>query len=104
MGGWEEKRQATRVPYVCEVECFGVGNTAISPRISDLSTSGAFIDSLTELPVGSTLMLKFSLNSTPLKVRAQVVHSMPSIGMGVRFLDLVPDQLALIAGVVCQLT
>jgi hypothetical protein len=89
-----EKRAAKRVPYPCEVECYNVGSgiNPLNPRISDLSAKGAFIDSINALPVGSVLKLKFNTPSLVIEVRAQVVQAMPQFGMGVRFLDLTPQQ------------
>ena len=84
-----DKRGAKRVPYRSEVECSTTGNTPLDPRISDLSVTGAFIDSMNELPVGTRLHLRFPLPSGEVvSVEAVVVHSMPHFGMGVRFLDL----------------
>lgn len=85
-----EKRSARRIPFPCEVECPGAGD---HPRLSDLSATGAFIDSLNGVPEGSRVNLKFSLPTGVLvSVDAEVVHSMPHFGMGVRFLDLADEQ------------
>lgn len=89
-----EKRSSTRVSYLCEVECYGVGASPLNPRIADISVTGAFIDSMTALPVGSRLTLKFRLGSEMTRLAAEVVHSMPQIGMGVRFVDLTSPELA----------
>ncbi len=85
-----DKRQAQRVSYACEVSCTGVGMgaSALNPRISDVSATGAFIDCMTQIPQGSKVKLKFSLGGREITTLAEVAHSMPSFGMGVRFLDL----------------
>jgi PilZ domain len=84
-----EKRGAKRIPYRSEVECSSTGNSPLDPRISDLSVSGAFIDSMNGLPAGTRLYLRFPLPSGEVvSVEAEVVHSMPHFGMGVRFLDM----------------
>jgi hypothetical protein len=91
--GDSEKRGAKRVPFPCEVECTGAGENPLNPRISDLSATGAFIDSMVEVPAGSRMRMKFTLpDGTPVAVEAEVVHSMPHFGMGVRFLDLTDEQ------------
>jgi hypothetical protein len=88
-----EKRGAKRVPFFCEVECTGAGDDPLSPRISDLSATGAFIDSMVAVPAGSRLTLKFTLpDGQPAVINAEVVHSMPHFGMGVRFLELTDEQ------------
>jgi c-di-GMP-binding flagellar brake protein YcgR len=90
--GDSENRRATRVSYPCEVECTGVGQNPLNPRISDLSATGAFIDSMNAVPVGSKMKLKFTLPTGNISVNAEVVHAMEHFGMGVRFLDLSDEQ------------
>jgi hypothetical protein len=97
-----EKRTAKRVPYPCEVECYnlGTGVSPLNPRLSDLSAKGAFIDSINPLPVGSVVKLKFHTPTLLIDVRAQVAQTMPQFGMGVRFLDLTPQQQTAIDAIV----
>ncbi|MET0553621.1 MAG: PilZ domain-containing protein [Vicinamibacteria bacterium] len=97
-----EKRADRRVSYPCEVDCSGVvaGMSPISPRISDLSVSGAFVDSMVTVPVGTHLRMKFSLPSLVVDCVGEVVHEMPQFGMGVRFLELTPLQKVAIEEVV----
>jgi hypothetical protein len=86
-----EKRGSRRVDFHCEVECYGVGGGSLNPRIADISASGAFIDTLSALPAGSRFTLEIR-GSEPTCLTAEVVHSMPQIGMGVRFVNLTPAQ------------
>lgn len=87
-----EKRGERRVTFPCEVECTGAGANPLNPRISDLSSSGAFIDSMMAVPVGTRFAVKFVLPSGPIQLTAEVVHSMEHFGMGVRFLDVTQEQ------------
>ncbi len=88
-----DKRSAKRISYRSEVECSVNGDSLLNPEISDLSVTGAFIDSLNEIPPGSRVRLKFALpTGKVVTVEAEVVHSMPHFGMGVRFLDLPEEQ------------
>jgi PilZ domain-containing protein len=88
-----DKRQSQRVSYACEVSCTGVGMgvSPLNPRISDVSATGAFIDCMTQIPQGSKVKLKFSLGGREVSCSAEVAHSMPSFGMGVKFLDLTEE-------------
>jgi PilZ domain-containing protein len=96
-----ERRSTKRVPFPCEVESTGAGGNALNPKISDLSVSGAFLDSVTELPPGTVVTLKFRLPTGALVVvNAEVVHAMPRFGWGVRFLDLAEEYREAIAQVV----
>jgi hypothetical protein len=86
----QDKRSSPRVPNVTEVDCYvadGTG-TPIPARMSDLSTTGAFLDSINTLPLGTRLALHFMAGLNEILVAAEVVHSMPQFGMGVRFLNL----------------
>lgn len=100
--GDEDRRRATRVSFPCEVECtgVGVGQSPLNPRLSDLSLTGAFVDSVVTLPPGTRVRLKFPLPSAVVTVMAEVAHAMPQFGMGVRFIDLDPAQRAAIEEVV----
>lgn len=99
-----EKRTAKRVGYLCEVQCEGADSRRFQTRISDLSTDGAFVDSITIYPGGSLMKLKFTIRSTEIHVTAQVRYCMPQIGMGVRFVDLTPSDRAVIAELVAELS
>lgn len=99
MGG--ERRQSGRVAYPCEVECQTSVSAAsvLNPRISDLSVDGAFIDTMTPAPAGTLLELRFRAPEE-IRLRAEVVNSMPQFGMGVRFLEPSADQRALLEKVI----
>jgi hypothetical protein len=73
-----------------EVDCQTADGAAlpVAARISDLSTAGAFLDSMNPLPPGTRLALRFMAGAQEVRVAAEVVHTMPNFGMGVRFLDL----------------
>jgi hypothetical protein len=98
----EDKRANKRVSYPCEVECsgVGVGMSPLNPRISDLSVTGVFIDSMVTLPEGTNLKLKFSLPSLVVSCQGVVMHEMPQFGMGVRFVNLTPEQTVAIEEIV----
>jgi hypothetical protein len=96
-----DKRAKARVGYLCEVQCSGVSvGVALNSRISDLSVTGAFIDSMVTLPEGTMVRLKFSLPSVEIDCAGVVMHEMPQFGMGVRFLELTPEQQAALAEIV----
>jgi hypothetical protein len=80
----------------------GVETGAASVRISDISTTGVFIDCLASFPKGSILNLRFLVRSRELRVRGEVRHTMPQIGMGIRFVDLDPEDEELIRGLVAE--
>lgn len=90
----EDRRESKRISYVCEVECEGAGLNNLATRINDLSTTGAFIDSMTCYAPGTHLKLRFRIHDAWIETPAEVRYTMPQMGMGVRFLGLEPDSLA----------
>ena len=98
----DDKRASRRVMNVIDVDCRtedGV-EAPVAARISDLSATGAFLDSMNALPAGTKLALRFRAGPQEVRVAAEVVHAMPQFGMGVRFLDLSGESRAAIEALV----
>jgi hypothetical protein len=55
----------------------------------DLSTAGAFLESVLCFPVGTPLTLKFKLDSGWITVPSEICYSIEHVGFGVRFVDLI---------------
>ncbi len=93
-----DKRSSPRILNSIDLECYTIEDSPapVTARISDLSTTGAFLDCLNTLPVGTRLGLRFVLNEHLVTVASEVMHSMPQFGMGVRFLNLSPESRAMI--------
>lgn len=92
----KELRQSARVALLTEVQYEGAGIHA-ETRISDINLSGVFIDALSPLPVGAAVKLSFTLpGGQRIATEGVVVHSQPSIGMGVKFTTLKAEDAALI--------
>ncbi len=98
----DDKRASQRVMNVIDVDCRTADDaeTPIAARISDLSATGAFLDSMNPLPAGTRLVLRFMAGPREVLVAAEVVHSMPGFGMGVRFTDLSGESRAAIDALV----
>ena len=89
--GDKEKRRAWRSEMLLEVRYEGAGVHA-NTRISDISARGVFIDSMTPLPVGSSIKLSFKLPSgNTIEAEGTVTQSQPRIGMGVEFTSIDPE-------------
>ena len=96
MTSGKERREAKRISYICEVECHGTGVNRLRTRLNDISTTGAFIDSMTTFAPGTAMRLKFKVKDIPIEADAEVRYSMPRMGMGVRFINLKPEHLAVL--------
>src|SRR5690349_5243082 len=92
----KERREAKRISYICEVECEGAGMSRLATRITDLSTTGAFIDSMTNYAPGTLLTLKFRVKEVLLEAQCEVRYCLKQMGMGVRFVHLRPECLAML--------
>ena len=84
----KDRREAKRISHICEVECEGIGINRLATRITDLSTTGAFIDSMTCFTQGTILKIRFRIKDIFIDTDCEVRYSMPQMGMGVRFLNL----------------
>jgi hypothetical protein len=91
----KERRDAKRIGYICEVECEGDG-VRLASRINDLSTTGAFIDSMTTYAPGTILRLRFRIKDIPIEAECEVRYGMQQMGMGVRFINLKPEYASII--------
>jgi hypothetical protein len=92
-----DRRSSKRVTYFAEAQFEGLdASRQFQVRLADVSVGGAFVDTRSVLPAGTMARLKFTLMGRELSVQAEVRYSMPSFGMGVRFLDLNADDRALI--------
>jgi len=96
MNRGKEQRKAKRISYICEVECEGAGINRLATRITDLSTSGAFIDSMTNYAHGTLLILKFRVKGHLIETQCEVRYSLRQMGMGVRFVNMPPESLAVL--------
>ena len=66
-------------------------------RVTDLSEGGCYIDSMCHAHVGEILNLKLQLpNGDWLDLTGEVAHQTPSLGFGIRFLDLEPERLEML--------
>lgn len=97
-----DNRHAERAALLIEVKYEGSGVRA-NTRISDISETGIFVDSISPLPVGASLKLTFTLpNGHVVEAEGRVTQCQPRIGMGIQFSSLKPDDAAAISKVVHQ--
>ena len=60
-------------------------------RISDLSLSGGYVDTINPLPNGTPVRLKIFAASQTFEAPATVVYSHAHLGMGLRFGEVQPN-------------
>jgi len=95
----EDQRKAKRVSCILKIECRGTNKNSFHAWIRDLSVIGAFVESIETFPSGTVLTLTFRVGATELRVWGEVRSRRPH-GMGLRFLNLTPEQTTLLESVV----
>ncbi len=89
--GLHERRASKRVALIAEIE-YSSDSPSVSRRLTDLSTDGLFIDTMSPMPSGTLISVRFNLPGDPLPivVLGEAVWSQEHLGMGVRFMNLRP--------------
>ena len=98
-GKWSgiEQRRHKRVHLGVPVEC-RAGEAKIAGRAENMSSSGLLIRAATAFGEDAEITVSFTLPnaSSEMQCRARVAHVVPGVFMGVEFLDLSQESLALI--------
>lgn len=96
----QEQRKEVRVPVRLEVQWDRWESR--SPDVtSDVSLSGCYIESLNPVTVGEVLSLGLRLPcSETLPLRCEVRYHQPTIGFGIKFLQLSSFQRAALEGLI----
>lgn len=93
----EERRIEERVPLVLDVrwESLSGKHTA---RISDMSLSGCYVESLGQVTVGELIRFEVQLPTGRwMPLVGEAVYHLPSMGFGIRFKRLTETQREVIA-------
>jgi PilZ domain len=82
-------RPYPRYAFRCEAQFCPHGTDAgMAGMLSDISLSGCYIETLSPLPIGTQLDVRFVSNGISLALPGivRVIH--PSMGMGIQFINL----------------
>jgi len=82
-----ERRQFDRARLIVDVHFEGGDATGVASS-TDISLGGLYMSTQTEIPVGTSLMLRIPLGSQHVVVKADVIFSNSGHGVGVRFHQL----------------
>jgi hypothetical protein len=86
----QERRTARRCAVSLECDVEGTSGLDGGTRISDLSTTGCYVDTRLAVSVGSPVTIRVTLVGNRLTLPGYVAHTHPGIGFGMRFSGL-PD-------------
>jgi hypothetical protein len=84
-----ERRLSPRFPFIASAEVLSeaVGTRTIA-RISDLSATGCYVDTINPLPHGTFVKVKIFTESRHFEAPATVVYAHTHLGMGLIFRDV----------------
>jgi PilZ domain len=90
--GGSERRQQPRMKCGNSIQLHPEGQAApIWGKALDLSTGGCFVEMPMPLARGTKLRIGLWLNQTKLTLAGKVVNSRPGFGVGIQFLEVLPQ-------------
>ena len=88
----QERRRAPRYPFIASAEVLADSTGSRLPaRISDLSVSGCYADTINPLPDGTLVRVKIFTETQIFEAPARVVYSHTHLGMGLAFTEVQPS-------------
>jgi len=89
-----ERRSAPRYPMVLAALVLELSRGAkLTARTSEISRTGCYIDTLNPSPVGSKVRLRLTHHDEIFEAVGSVVATSASLGMGIAFTEITPDEL-----------
>ena len=100
-----ERRTHPRYHFTTTAEILDLGSGAqCSARTSDISLGGCFIDTTSPFAAGTAVKVRLTQEKKVFVTRAVVASAMAGMGMGVRFLDVEPQQMEVLGKWISQLS
>ena len=72
------------------------GGAKLSARTADISRTGCYIDTLNPVSQGSPVRLRITHRDEVFEAIGRIVYVSPGLGMGVAFVEVAAEQLALL--------
>jgi hypothetical protein len=88
----QERRHAPRFPFIASAEVLAESTgSRMSTRISDLSASGCYVDTINPLLDGALVRVRIFTETQSFEAPARVVYSHTHLGMGLVFREVRPN-------------
>ena len=88
----QERRRSPRFPLIASAELLAESAGAqLAARISDISATGCYVDTINPLVDGTAVCLKIFTESHVFEALATVVYSHAHLGMGLMFGEVLPN-------------
>ena len=87
-----DRRQSQRFPFIASAEVLSEkAGTRLSARVSDLSSTGCYVDTINPLVDGTPVRVKILTETKTFEASATVVYSHAHLGMGLIFGEVLPN-------------
>ena len=88
----QERRRSPRFAFIASAEVHEENNgSQLSARISDISATGCYVDTINPLPGGTPVRVKIFNETQSFEARATVAYSITHLGRGLRFAEVSPS-------------
>ena len=85
----QERRRSPRFPFIASAEVLEENNgSQLSVRVSDISASGCYVDTINPLPGGAPVRVKIFNETQSFEASATVAYSVGHLGMGLSFSEV----------------
>src|SRR5215469_17139879 len=88
----QERRRSPRFPFIASAEIHEENNgSQLSARVSDISATGCYVDTINPLPGGTVVRVKIFNETQSFEAAATVAYSVLHLGMGLCFREVPPS-------------
>lgn len=88
----QDRRRSPRFPLIASAEIHEENNgSRLTARISDISTTGCYVDTINPLPGGTAVHVKIFNETQSFEASAKVAYSVLHLGMGLSFGEVAPS-------------
>lgn len=88
----QERRRFPRFPLIAVAEIHEENNgSQLSARVSDISATGCYVDTINPLPGGTAVRVKIFNEAQCFEAAATVAYSLMHLGMGLSFGEVTPS-------------
>ncbi len=88
----QKQRREPRYPFIASAELLEeTSGSRMNSRISDLSRSGCYVDTINPYPGGTLVHLRIFTETHSFEAPATVVYSHTHLGMGMKFREVQPQ-------------
>jgi hypothetical protein len=93
-----DRRKFPRVPFIASAEVLSESaGTRLSARVSDISATGCYVDTINPLVDGALVRVKILTQTHNFEAPAKVVYAHAHLGMGLVFGEVLPPSQLVLA-------